>query len=586
MKEFLKYVLATIVGIIVSSIVVFLLFIGIVSAIIATQDKTVDVKSNSILYMKLDQQIVDRKPAMLFNISALSRVEKIGLNEILGSIEKAKDDPKIKGIHLDLSYIPAGIATVEEIRNALIDFRKSGKFVTVYSEMFSQKAYYLATAADQVFLNPVGFFEWVGLRIQSPFFKTALEKLDIKPTIVRYGKFKSAAEQFTETQYSAENSEQLQRLISTIWLDMCNKISEERGIPSDKLNAIADQLLVKNPQSAYELGLVDSLIYMDQLIAILKDKTGTEESSDLNTITLDEYSKVPMDRKYKGIAKDKIAIVYASGDIISGEGDEESIGSDKFAAEIRKARRDSTIKAVVVRVNSPGGSATASDVIWRELNLTKQVKPVIVSMGDLAASGGYYISCMADTILAQPGTIAGSIGVIGMHLNTQGFFNKFGISFDSEKTNQYADFLSPMRTPSQLELQYWQAMVDSFYTTFVSRVDEGRALNFVEIDKIGQGRVWSGLDAIELGLVDKVGGLQDAVEIARTMAGLGEKYRIIELPEQEDPFTRIVKELTANAYAKVIGDKLGKESEYLMIMKKIMNNHGILTRMPFDLSID
>lgn len=586
MKEFLKYVLATIVGIIVSSIIIFLLFIGIVSAIVATQEKTVDVKPNSILYMKLDQQIVDRKPAMPFNLSTFGRVQKIGLNELLGSIEKAKDDPKIKGIHLDLSIIPAGFGTVEEIRNAIIDFKESGKFVTVYSEMYSQKAYYLATAADQIFLNPLGFFEWVGLRTQSPFFKDALEKLDIDVTIVRYGKFKSAAEQFTQSEYSDENSEQIQRLISTIWEDMCKKIEDQRNIPSEKLNEIADQLLVKNAQSAYELGLIDSLLYMDQVIAFLKDKTETPESKDLNTIELSDYNQVPKARNYKGIAKDKIAIVYASGDIIGGEGDDESIGSEKFAKEIRKARRDSTIKAVVVRVNSPGGSAIAADVIWRELNLTKQIKPVVVSMGDLAASGGYYISCMADTILAQPGTIAGSIGVIGMHLNTQGFFNKYGVSFDTEKTNQYADFLSPMRAPSQVELQYWQAMVDSIYTTFVKRVDAGRALNFVEIDQIGQGRIWSGIDALELGLVDKIGGLQDAVEIARNMAGLGEKYRIVELPEQEDPLTKILQELSQGVYIRVFGEKLGTDSEYLMVVKKLLESRGILTRMSFDITIE
>jgi protease-4 len=586
MKEFLKYVLATIVGIILSSIVIFILFIGVISIIVASQEKTIDVKTNSILVLKLDKQIIDRKPSMQFDIGTLSKMDKIGLNEILACIDKAKEDPNIKGIHLDLSIIPAGIATVEEIRNALIDFRKSGKFVTVYSEMLSQKAYYLATAADEIFLNPVGFFEWVGLRIQSPFFKDALKKLDVKPTVVRYGKFKSAAEQFTEDGYSAENSEQLQKLISTIWNDMLSKIETERNIPMAKLNEYADQLLVKSPQAAYDLNLVDSIVYKDQVIDYLKNRTGIEESKDLNTISLSEYSKVPGERAYKGIAKDKIAIIYASGDIITGEGDEDNIGSDKFASEIRKARRDSSIKAIVVRVNSPGGSATASDVIWRELNLAQKVKPVVVSMGDLAASGGYYISCMADTILAQPGTIAGSIGVIGMHLNVEGLFNKFGISFDSEKTNQYADFLSAMRSPTETELNYWQSMVDTIYSTFVKRVDEGRDLNYVEIDKIGQGRIWSGLDAIENGLVDKVGGLQDAIEIARNMAGLGEKYRIVELPEQEDTFTKIVKELTQSSISKIVGDRFANESEYLMIIEKIYNNQGILTRTPFDMTIE
>jgi protease-4 len=586
MKSFLKYVLATIVGIVVSSIVLFLLFVGIISVIVSSQEKTVDIKPNSILCLKLDQQIVDRKPSMPFNFSSFSKMKKIGLNELLESISKAKDDPNIKGIHLDLSYIPAGIGTVEEIRTALLDFRKSGKFVTVYSELFSQKAYYLATAADKIYLNPVGYFEWVGLRIQSPFFKNALDKLDIEATVVRYGKFKSAAEQFTENGYSAENSEQLQRLISTIWKDICSKISDQRNISPEKLNEIADKLMVKTPLDAYELGLVDSLLYKDQVITILKDKTGIEESKDLNTVELGEYAKVPKARNYKGIAKDKIAVVYASGNILSGEGDDESIGSDKFAAAIRKARRDSTIKAVVVRVNSGGGSAIASDVIWRELDLTRQTKPVVVSMGDVAASGGYYISCMADTILAQPSTLSGSIGVIGMYLNTQGFFNKFGISFDTEKTNTYADFLSGVRPASEFELQYWQTMIDTIYATFVRRVDAGRPLSYNEIDRIGQGRIWSGVDAVELGLVDKIGGLQDAIEIARKMAGLDEKYRLIELPEQEDMLTAIIKDLTEGAYLNTLQKKLGVDGEYLMVLRKLMENQGILTKMPFEITIE
>jgi protease IV len=586
MKSFLKYVLATIVGIVVSSIILFLLFVGIISAVVSSQQKTVEIKSNSILCLKLDQQIVDRKPSLPFNISTLRRVQKTGLNDLLQNISKAKEDPKIKGILLELNIVQAGYGTVEEIRNAILDFRKSGKFVIVYSEMLSQKAYYLATAADKIYLNPGGFFEWVGLRIQSPFFKNALKKLDIEATVVRYGKYKSAAEQFSESEYSKENAEQLQQLISTIWTDIRAKISASRNISVDRLNEIANKLLVNNSMDAYKLGFVDSLIYKDQLIALLKERTGIDESDDLNSVALSEYSKVPMPHSYKGIAKNKIAILYASGDIISGNGDEESIGSDKFAESIRKARKDSSIKAVVVRVNSPGGSALASDIIWRELYLTRQTKPVVVSMGDLAASGGYYISCMADTIVAQPGTISGSIGVIGMYLNTQGFFNKLGISFDAEKTNPYADFLSGVRPVSDLELKYWQTMIDTIYATFVRRVDEGRPLTYSEIDQIGQGRVWSGTDAVKLGLVDKIGGLQDAVEIARKMAGLDEKFRLVELPEQEDALTAILKSLTQDTRFSALQKKLGADGDYLMVLKKLIENQGILTRMPYDIYIN
>jgi protease IV len=586
MKSFLKAVLATIVGILVTSFVLFLFFVGIISVIISSQEKETEIKANSILWLKLDQQIVDRKPSMPFNLGSLSRVQKTGLNVLLENIDKAKDDPNMKGIHLELSIIPAGMGTLEEIRNALLDFRESGKFITVYAEVLSQRAYYLATAADKIYMNPSGYMDWTGMRVHSPFFKNTLEKLDIEATIIRYGKFKSAAEQFSDTEFSAANSEQLQRLINTIWDDVCMKISKERNITPARLNEIADNLLVSTSRSAYELQLIDSLLFKDQVITLLKEKTGIAESKDLNTVDLDEYANVPRTKNYKGIAKDKIAVIYASGDILSGEGSDDNIGSDKFAQAISKARKDSSVKAVVVRVNSPGGSAIASDVIWRELVLTKAIKPVVVSMGDLAASGGYYISCMADTILAQPATISGSIGVIGMHLNAQGFFTKFGITFDSEMTNKYSDFYSSVRPITDFELNYLQSMIDTIYRTFVNRVDAGRALSYSEIDKIGQGRIWSGIDAVELGLVDKIGGLQDAIEIARQMAGLDEKYRLIELPEQEDPFMAFIKGVTQGASLKILERKLGVESEYLTTLEKLKENQGILTRMPFDVVIE
>jgi protease-4 len=584
MKSFLKYLLATITGIILSSIILFLIFMGIISIIVSSQDKPVEIKAGTILTMKLDRQIVDREPVLPFPLGSMGN-QPIGLNEILGCIEKAKTDDNIEGIHLDLSFIPAGIGTIEEIRNALLDFRSSGKFVTVHSDMLSQGAYYLATASDEIFLNPVGFFNLVGLRIQSAFFKKALDKLDIETYVIRHGEYKSAGEQFTTDRFSPENSEQMQRLISTIWDDISAKIADSRGLSQGRINEIADKLMVKNPTSAYKLGLVDSLLYKEQVITWLKTKTGINASEDLRTIEISDYAKVPKHREYKGLAKDKIAVIYASGNIVDGEGDDSSVGSDKFAKAIRNARKDSSVKAIVLRVNSPGGSGIASENIWHELNLTREAKPIIVSMGSLAASGGYYISCMADSIFVQPNTITGSIGVFSLFLNTQGFFNKFGITFDTEKTNANSDFMSGVRPPKPVEIAYWQEQVDSFYHLFVSRVDQHRALTYAEIDAVGKGRVWSGVDAIELGLADKEGGLKDAIESARVMAGLDEKYRIIELPVQENPIEKIIKEISQGTHIRLLKNSLGSDSEYLRIYQQVMESQGLMSRIPYDIEI-
>jgi protease-4 len=584
MKSFLKYVLATVVGLILTTIVLLGIFAGLVKIIVSSQEKATKIEPHTILYLKLDQPIVDRKPNMPFNLSMFNRTQSTGLNEILENIKKAKEDANIDGIHMDLTYISAGLATMEEIRNALLDFKKSGKFVTTYSETLSQGAYYVATASDKIYFNPMGFFNFVGMRAMSPFFKNTLKKLDIEPTVIRCGAYKSAAEAFTEEKFSDANREQLKELITSIWADMCNKISAQRGISVKDLNEIADKLLLKDAKSAYNLKFVDSLVYKDQVLSILKKKTGIEESKDLHTVTLGQYNNVPKTRAYKGLAKNKIAIVYASGDIYPGEGSEDNIGSDKFCKAIREARRDSSIKAIVLRVNSPGGSALASDDIWHELFLARKAKPVVVSMGSLAASGGYYISCMADTILTQPNTITGSIGVIGLFMNTKGFFNKLGITFDVEKTNEYADFLSGVRPLKPGELDYWQYTTDEIYKTFIGRVSDGRHIPFEEVSKIAQGRVWSGVDAIKLGLVDKIGGLNDAVQIAKNMAKLDEKYRIVELPEQEDPIQKFIKEFTENSKLKIMGKELGLTEDYVRNIRDIMENQGVLARMPFNIS--
>jgi len=585
MKNFLSSLLATILGIVISSVLLFFIFIIIISALVASSDKALEIKPNTILTLKLDAPVVDREPAMPFNLGSLMGNKSAGLNDILANIKKAKEDKNIEGIYLNLSFIPSGISTIEEIRNALIDFRTSGKFVITHAEALSQGAYYLATASDAVYLSPVGIMEWVGIRTQSPFFKNTLDKLDIDATVIRYGKFKSAAESFTEEGYSKENREQLSKLITSVWDNVCVNVEDQRNIPAARLREIADNLLVKTAFSAYELGLVDSLLYEGDVLEILKDKSGLGKDDDIRVVSIGDYKRVAVSKNFKGVAKDKIAVIYASGDIIDTEGNEQAIGSEKYASAIRKARKDSTIKAIVLRVNSPGGSAIASDAIWHELNLARRVKPLVVSMGDVAASGGYYISCMADTILAQPNTITGSIGVIGLPIHLAGMFNKIGVTFDVEKTGKYSDLLSATRPVTDFELAYFQNMIDSVYVTFVNRVDSGRSLNFSQIDAIGQGRIWSGTDALEIGLIDKIGGLEDAIEIAKNMAGLGERYRIIELPEQEDPLVLLVKTLSGEVSQRAVKKDLGPYSDYYYSIQRIINSKGVLTRLPFDITV-
>lgn len=585
MKSFLKYVLATFVGMLLTTFILSFIFIGILGVIIASQEKVVEVKPNTVLYLKLDKPIVDRKPVLPFYMQVMADRQQIGLDDILESIDKAAGDDRIEGIHLDLNYLSAGIGTIEEIRNALLEFRASGKFVTVYSDYLTQGAYYLASAADEIYFNPEGFFSFVGLRTQSFFLKGALEKLDIEPTLIRRGSFKSAGEQFTEKGYSDENREQLSKLINSIWDGVIGNIARERGLTVEALDKMADELKISGGSSALNYGLVDQLAFKDEVLDSLRSKTGMKPADEVRSVMFSDYIKAAPASRVKGAGKQKIAIIFASGEIITGEGDENTIGSDKYGRLIRKIRSDSTIKAVVLRVNSPGGSAIASEVILRELMLTREVKPVIVSMGDVAASGGYYISCMADSIIAQPNTITGSIGVISMFLNVEGFFNRYGITFDTEKTNEYSDFMSALRPPRPAEVAYWEMQTDSIYQTFLQHVSKGRDMKVGEVHAIGQGRIWSGTDAVDIGLVDKMGGIDDAIEAAAAMADLGEAYRLVEYPEQPDPLEQMLKELAGEVRLRIFNTDPVLEEEYQRVINQVRNYQGPMTRMPFDLSI-
>lgn len=590
MKSFLKYTLATIVGFVVSSLIVILIIVGIISsAVSSSKQKDTEIKENSVLYVKLDKPIVDRaskNPFANFNFGSMEADVKIGLwDDILENIEKAKTDEKIKGIFLDLSVIPAGIGTIEEIRNALLDFKESEKFIISYSEVYTQKAYYLASVADEIYLNPEGMFDFRGLRAQITFFKGTLEKLDIEPQIIRHGKYKSFIEPLILDKMSEANKEQTMKYVGSIWNHMLKKISESREIPVDKLNEYADNYQLVVSEDLVNKKFIDGLKYKDEIIDILKAKLDLKEDDKIQIVKLQKYTSVPKLKEHKGLAKDKIAIIFAQGGIQSGDGDEETIGSERISKAIREARKDSTIKAIVFRVNSGGGSPLASDVILREIKLAKEVKPVIASMGDVAASGGYYVLCAADEVLASPNTITGSIGVFGVIPNMQKLFNKkLGITFDGIKTNKLADFADISRplTPEENDLLY--TMVEKTYDVFITHVSEGRELEKTEVDRIGQGRVWSGADALELGLIDRFGGLKDAVAIAQEKAGL-EKFRIVSLPEQKDPFEQIMKQLGGDVKASFIESELGENYKYYKRIKEISEMSGIQALMLEEIDI-
>lgn len=576
--------LATITGIIIASVLLLLITIGIVSAIVKSSDKPTTVSKNSVLHIKLNYPIPDRSsdnPFDNFDPGNFSMEKQLGLNDILANIEKAAKDDNIKGVYLDLGFSPSGYATLREIRKALLEFSNTGKFVYTYADVLSQRDYYLASVSDSIYMNPEGFVEFFGMSRQIMFFKGAFEKLGIDPIVFRHGKFKSAVEPFTLDKMSAENREQTSTFMGAIWQSNLQDISISRQVSVDTLQSLATNLAINGVKDAVRKGLVDVAGYKDQLIDQMKLRIGLKITDKVELVSLNKYNNVPKKREHKGLAKDKIAVVYAEGEIGSMEGDDDAMPAQKIMDALRDARKDSTVKAIVFRVNSPGGSAITSEAIWREVKLAAETKLLIASMGNVAASGGYYISCPADTIMAEPVTITGSIGVFGLMFNVEELFNKkMGLTFDVVKTNPYADLGSGVRTMTGAEKQYFQAMVENIYTSFIGHVAEGRGTTPENIDSIGQGRVWSGTNALEIGLVDTLGGLTEAIDLAARLTGL-EHYRLQELPKAEDPFATIVKGLTGDATTKIIARAMGENAHYLKTLERLKNYNGILALWPY-----
>lgn len=588
MKTFFKFLLASILGFIIASFLCFLILMGIIGGMVASSDKLVEVKDNSILYINLNKEIVDRasnNPFNGFDLGSLQPKTTLGLNDILKAIENAKGDSKIKGIFMEVDAVNAGAATVNEIRNALIDFKESGKFIVSYNDLYGQKAYFLSSVADKIYLNPEGAVDWIGLRAEVMYYKNALEKIGVEPQIIRHGKFKSAVEPFMLDKMSPENREQISTFIGSIWNHWVEGISKSRNISVAELNRFADEMIIRNGKSTLENKLVDSLIYKDQVINIMKKRLGVSDKKDISTVSLEDYAKLPTPLKGKGLSKNKIAIIYATGEINMGNATDGEIGSNGISKVIRDARRDSTIKAIVLRVNSPGGSALASEVIWREMVLAREVKPVIVSMGDVAASGGYYISAPADTILADPTTITGSIGVFGMYFNVKnGMNNKLGINVETVSTNKHADFGTMYRPLTADERAVAQLGVEDIYQTFIGHVSEGRKIPVPDVDAIGQGRVWSGANAINIKLIDQFGGLKEAIKVAVKKAKLDD-YRITELPKQKEPFEQIIEELTGKAKMSFFSDELGVAYKEYNNIKNMLLNQGVQARIPYNVEL-
>ena len=602
MRQFFKFMLASMLGTFLIGFVLIIIFVGMLAAFgasFASESKPTTVKDGSVLHLTLDEEIVDRGDKDQFNLDfgPFKQESRLGLNNILASLEHAKTDDHIEGVFLDLSSVSTGFATLREIRQKLMEFRKeSGKPVVSYAEYYTQGAYYLATAADAVYLQPKGELDYRGLRSEYMFFKGLFEKLDIDVQFIRgsNNKFKSFGEAYTEDHMSDANRKQVRAIMDGFWGDHLAAVSEQRKIEPARLNMIADSLLVNNADAAARLGLIDGVKYRDEVLDILKERMGLDTGKKIEFAELGHYARSFTAHSgagdaAKGTAKNKLAVIYAQGGISSGESSDGTIGSTSLAETIREAREDSSIKAIVLRVNSPGGSGLASDVIWREVKLATAVKPVVVSMGDVAASGGYYISAAATKIYAEPTTITGSIGVFGIIPNMQGFFkNKLGITFDGTKTHQYADMMTVSRPLTEGEKLKIQQYVDEFYNGFKERVAEGRHMSVAEVDSIGQGHVWTGVDAKANGLVDELGGLEDAVKAAAALAGM-ETYKEIELPRQKPLIEQIMEDLNGQARMWVASEWLGEDVQLLSHYKRalqVKQQMGIQARMPFDLIVE
>jgi protease IV len=583
--SFFKYFLAALLALIVFCGIILVMMIGLVGGLMKS-DKPA-IPASSVLVVDLSRNFAETKILNpLLALTGNTEDEVPTLYELIQLINKAEKDTSIRGIYVVSNDNANGFAASEEIRNALISFKKKGKFIFSYGDYITQKAYHVANVADRIYCNPKGMLDWRGFSVDYMYFKNLLKKLEIEPQIFYDGKFKSATEPFREEKMTAANRIQTEAWLGDLYAGFLEKTSKVRGVDTATLHAYANQFAVASPADGVRLKLLDGVRYDDELKTEMKKKLGLSEDDKISFITPGTYHASGI--LNKGFVKDKIALVIAEGEIVYGKGDEENIGSDDYRDILRKIRYNKDVKAVVIRINSPGGSSLASEIIWREIELIKKSgKPVIVSMGDVAASGGYYIACNADSIFAQPNTITGSIGVFAIVPNMEGFMkNKLGITFDGVKTATYADALTVTRPMNANEKHIIQHEVDNIYMDFKTRVAEGRKKDTAYIDSIAQGRVWTGTRAIQIGLVDKLAGLNEAIKSAAVMAKLKE-YGIRQYPEEKSPFDVIFGSYGKNYKAEMLKSELGEEQYRIFKeLKKLKAQTGeIQAKMPFGFQI-
>ena len=587
MKDFLKFTLATVTGIIISSVVLFFISILVVFSMVSSSESETQVRKNSVMMLDLNGTLAERSQENPLDLIMKDDYKTYGLDDILSSIKKAKENEDIKGIYIQATSLGAGFASLEEIRNALKDFKESGKFVVAYGDAYTQGLYYLSSVADKVLLNPQGMLEWRGLAATPMFFKDLLEKVGVEMQVFKVGTYKSAVEPFISTEMSAANREQINVYLSSIWGQITSAVAESRNLSVEALNKEADRMLMFYPaEESVKNGLVDTLIYKNDVRDYLKNLAGIDKDDNMPILGIQDMINVK-----KNVPRDKsgnvIAVYYAYGEIDGGSSasTDEGINSEKVIKDLRKLKDNENVKAVVLRVNSPGGSAYGSEQIWYAVNQLKKEKPVIVSMGDYAASGGYYISCNADTIVAEPTTLTGSIGIFGMMPNAKGLTEKLGVSFDVVKTNPYADFGNLTRPMNDGEKGLMQMYVNNGYELFLTRRSDGRGISMEELDKIAQGRVWTGSTAKKLGLVDELGGLDKALEIAIAKAGV-DAYTVMSYPKKEG-FLESLMNTNPGNYIKgrMLNGKMSDMYRQFSIIENFDKIDRIQARVPFELNI-
>ena len=587
MKDFLKFTLATVTGIIISSVVLFFISILVVFSMVSSSESETQVRKNSVMMLDLNGTLTERSQENPLDFLMKEDYKTYGLDDILSSIRKAKENEDIKGIYIQATSLGAGFASLEEIRNALKDFKESGKFIVAYGDTYTQNLYYLSSVADKVLLNPQGMLEWRGLAATPMFFKDLLEKIGVEMQIFKVGTYKSAVEPFISTEMSPANREQVNVYLSSIWGQITSSVAESRNLSVEALNKEADRMLMFYPaEESVKNGLADTLIYKNDVRDYLKNMVGIDKDDNMPVLGIQDMINVK-----KNVPRDKsgnvIAVYYAYGEIDGGSSasTDEGINSEKVIKDLRKLKDDENVKAVVLRVNSPGGSAYGSEQIWYAVNQLKKEKPVIVSMGDYAASGGYYIACNADTIVAEPTTLTGSIGIFGMMPNAKGLTEKLGVNFDVVKTNPYADFGNLTRPMNDGEKGLMQMYVNKGYELFLTRCSDGRGISMEELDKIAQGRVWTGSTAKELGLVDELGGLDKALEIAIAKAGV-DAYTVMNYPKKEGFLESLMNTNPGNYIkARMLNGKMNDVYRQFSIIENFDKIDRIQARVPFELNI-